>query len=74
MDDTTPWPDALTAKLREVATAKRYDVEVSGTTWNSHGVATDRESQTKLIAEMVAIGGGLRPIRARGSSATVSSW
>lgn len=53
-------PEAKTAMLIAYAAEKRWQVEIAGTTWNGHGVHTDRESQTKLLAAFVAIGTGLR--------------
>lgn len=52
--------DEKKARLLAKAAEKRWQVEVGGTTWNGHGVATDRASQPKLLAEFVAIGAGLR--------------
>lgn len=52
-------PDQKTT-LREYAANKRWQVEIGGVAWDGHVVATDRESQTKLLAEFVAIGAGLR--------------
>lgn len=46
--------------LKSYAAERRYAFEVGGCTWNGWPVATDRESQNKLLAEFVAIGGGLR--------------
>lgn len=34
----------------EALAAKRYQVEIGGTTWNGFSVATDRESQSKIAA------------------------
>lgn len=38
----------------------RYNAEVSGTIWNGLGIATDRESQTKLLVEKLAAENGSR--------------
>lgn len=65
----TPVPEAVVpelsadekkARLLAKAAEKRWQVEVGGTSWSGHGVATDRASQSKLLAEFVAIGAGLR--------------
>lgn len=48
------------AKLRAYTAAKRYAVEVGGTKWNGYSVQTDRDSQSKLISEFVAMQAGLR--------------
>lgn len=53
-------PEEQLASLIAYAAEKRWQKEVSGTTWNGHGVHTDRESQTKLTAAFVAIGANLR--------------
>lgn len=53
--------NALTPeKLGAHAAAKRYAVETGGTVWNGFIIQTDRESQSKLIAEFVAMSAGLR--------------
>ncbi|NVM41956.1 DUF4376 domain-containing protein [Ochrobactrum intermedium] len=46
--------------LQEYAAAKRWEREVSGTIWNGWPVLSDRESQSKIIAEAVAIEKGER--------------
>ncbi|WP_139975851.1 DUF4376 domain-containing protein [Ochrobactrum sp. CGA5] len=46
--------------LAEYAAAKRWEREVSGTVWNGWPVLSDRESQSKIIAEAVAIEKGER--------------
>lgn len=38
----------------------RYNKEVGGTLWNGYPVATDRESQSKIIGVIVSINAGLR--------------
>lgn len=38
---------------KQLLAAKRYDIEVGGTTWNGHVVATDRFSQGKITAAFV---------------------
>ena len=53
-------PEPTVASLLAYAAHKRWQVEVSGATWNGHGVRTDRESQTKMLAAYVQLGGGLR--------------
>ena len=54
-----PAPGAK-ARLTAYAAARRYAVETGGCAWSGHTVQTDRESQSKLIAEFVAIGASLR--------------
>lgn len=53
-------PPPTKDELRAYAAEKRWQVEIGGTPWNGHVVQTDREAQTKLIAEFVAMGAGLR--------------
>jgi hypothetical protein len=53
-------PEAQLASLLAYAAEKRWQVEIAGTTWQGHGVHTDRESQTKLLAAFVQLGAGLR--------------
>ena len=53
-------PEPTVASLLAYAAHKRWQVEVGGTTWNGRGVHTDRESQTKMLAAYVQLGGGLR--------------
>lgn len=48
------------ARLSAYAASTRWKREVGGCVLDGHPVATDRDSQSKLIAEMVAIGAGLR--------------
>ncbi len=57
--DPEPLPPT-TVELATYAAARRYQVEVAGCSWGTYTVATDRESQGKMIAEFVAISGGLR--------------
>lgn len=73
-------PDLPTqGELLAYSADKRWRVEVGGCLdQDNRSIATDRDSQTKLIAEMVAIGGGLRadpsPWKLRnGSYATLSN-
>lgn len=65
--------DALKAYAGNV----RWRREVGGCDWNGHTVQTDRDSQSKLIAEFVAIGAGLRtdpsPWKFAGGFAVVSN-
>lgn len=49
-----------TDQLKAHAAALRYGFEVGGCDWGTYRVATDRESQGKLIAEFVAMSAGLR--------------
>lgn len=46
--------------LKSYAAEKRWEVEISGVIWNGYTVATDRDSQGKLMAEFIAINAGLR--------------
>lgn len=48
-------PPPSKEELRAYAADKRWQIEVAGAAWGKHRVHTDREAQTKLIAEMVAI-------------------
>jgi hypothetical protein len=56
-------PPTKTA-LSSYAAARRYAAETAGAAWNDgendHTIATDRDSQTKLIAEFAAVQAGLR--------------
>lgn len=60
VDDGIPQNDHPGMTLSEYAAAKRWEREVSGTVWNSWPVLSDRESQSKIIAEAVAIEKGER--------------
>jgi len=53
-------PYGLFVALEDYAAHKRWQVETGGCPWQGRVIATDRDSQTKLIAEMVAVGAGLR--------------
>lgn len=56
-----PGPDEAKARLVAYAASRRYVAEIAGCLDpDGRAIATDRDSQTKLIAEMVAIGAGLR--------------
>lgn len=57
MSDDNPSHDVLA----KYAAFKRYAVETGGTVWNGFIIQTDRDSQSKLIAEFVAMSAGLRP-------------
>lgn len=66
-EEWTPPPDvvltgeALKASLRAYAAEKRWNVETGGCIDpNGNAIATDRDSQTKLIAEMLAITTNMR--------------
>lgn len=48
-------------RLIAYAADKRWRVETGGVIWQGHPIATDRESQSKLLVEFVAMGAGLRP-------------
>lgn len=51
----------LTADDHRAAIAsRRWSQEVAGITWNGYGIATDRESQDKIVQETRAIDRGLR--------------
>jgi len=56
VEDRALSPEAL----KNYVAAKRYDIETGGTVWNNISLATDRESQTKIIAEFVAIMANVR--------------
>lgn len=57
----SPPPISSTAiPLPAYAAAKRWEREVGGTIWNGWPVLSDRESQSKIIAEAVAIEKGER--------------
>lgn len=51
-----PTADDLIARAAE----KRWEVEVGGVAWGDQIINTDRDSQTKLLAEFVAMGARLR--------------
>jgi hypothetical protein len=57
-----PPPVVLPSKadLAAHAANRRWEAETGGCTWNGKPVATDRDSQSKLVAEYVAIQAGLR--------------
>lgn len=55
-----PTPEQIKASLADHAAQKRYEKEVGGTIWNGWPVHTDRESQSKIIAEGLAIEAGER--------------
>ena len=48
------------ADLIAYVAQKRWEKEVGGTVWNGWPVHTDRESQSKIIAERLAIEAGAR--------------
>lgn len=52
---------AFNPTLSDYTATKRYTVETGGCMYGNNIVQTDRDSQTKMIAEMVALGAGLRP-------------
>lgn len=58
----TPEQKAAEAKADLIAYAaqKRWEKEVGGTVWNDWPVHTDRDSQSKIIAERLAIEAGAR--------------
>lgn len=57
---TVPPAHSVEIDLPAYAAAKRWEREVSGTVWNGWPVLSDRESQSKIIAEAVAIEKGER--------------
>nr|WP_278374902.1 DUF4376 domain-containing protein [Brucella anthropi] len=60
VDDGQPQLSHPAMTLEEYAAAKRWEREVSGTVWNGWPVLSDRDSQSKIIAEAVAIEKGER--------------
>lgn len=50
-----PEPEAPPIDLPSYAASVRYSREVGGITWEGHPVATDRDSQNKLLAEYVSV-------------------
>lgn len=52
--------EAHKAVLAAYAAQKRWQVETGGCDWGPHRVQTDRDSQSKMIAEFVAIQAGMR--------------
>jgi len=59
VDPYTPQPPTK-QELSGYAAQKRYEKEIGGTIWNGWPVHTDRESQSKIIAERLAIEAGER--------------
>jgi len=57
---TDPTPEDIKARLASYAARKRFSVEVGGAVWNGWPVHTDRDSQSKIIAERLAIEAGER--------------
>lgn len=53
-------PTGVPTDLKAYATHRRWLKEIGGTFWNGWPVHTDRESQSKIIAEAVAIEKGER--------------
>ncbi len=47
-------PAVTTADLIAYAAAKRYEIETGGYTYDSHSIATDRDSQSKITSVAVA--------------------
>ncbi|MEE9906410.1 DUF4376 domain-containing protein [Brucella intermedia] len=60
VEDGIPQTEHPGMTLAEYAAAKRWEREVGGTVWNGWPVLSDRESQSKIIAEVVAIEKGER--------------
>ena len=55
-----PPSDASIADLIAYAADRKWRAEIGGTVWNAWPVATDRDSQAKVIAERLAIEAGER--------------
>ncbi len=56
-----PTPPPTAVELAAYNAAARWRKEIAGVAWGEHVVDTDRESgQSKLLAEFVAIAGGMR--------------
>lgn len=53
-------PQPKPPSLAEYAAMRRWEAEVGGTTWSGWSVHTDRESQGKIVAEVLAIERGER--------------
>nr|WP_278520286.1 DUF4376 domain-containing protein [Brucella anthropi] len=60
VEDGIPEAENPGMTMQEYAAAKRWEREVGGTIWNGWPVLSDRESQSKIIAEAVAIEKGER--------------
>ena len=60
MSPEVPEYPATAVDLPAYAAQKRWEREVGGTVWNGWPVLSDRESQSKIIAEAVAIEKGER--------------
>jgi hypothetical protein len=56
IEEYVPPPVDLNAYVANL----RYEKEIGGTVWNTYPVHTDRESQNKISAEVLAISLGLR--------------
>lgn len=56
----SPSPSPTKAELGGYAANLRYEREVGGVAWGDYVIQSDRESQSKLLAEFVAISAGLR--------------
>lgn len=56
-----PPPPPSKEQLLTAAAARRFEAEVAGCTWNGFEIHTDRDSQGKLSAQLLAISVGLRP-------------
>jgi len=54
------WAGPTKAELSAYLADLRWQKEEGGTVWNGWPVATDRSSQQKVLAEFVAVSGGLR--------------
>jgi hypothetical protein len=53
-------PPTPPVDLAAYAAEKRWQMEVSGTTWNGWPIHTDRESQGKYLSELQAVSLGIR--------------
>jgi len=60
LEDIPPLPAPTKSELGEYAANLRYEREIGGVAWGDYVIQSDRESQSKLLAEFVAIGAGLR--------------
>jgi hypothetical protein len=58
-DIPVPGPPSV-QELAAYAAEARYRKEIAGVAWGDYIIQTDRESQSKMLAEFVAMGAGLR--------------
>lgn len=57
---TPPPPAAPAPDIPAGIAASRYAREVAGIQWRGYGIATDRDSQAKILAEDIAVSSGIR--------------